>query len=108
MAEKPTKTISLKNLHGDFKKLNGQFSLLLVEMRRVNVKLEKIESDYRKMGVVLEEIETKLKLTLDGYAATNDRIEQLEIRMDEGFREVDFKLNFILDKLEQKADRMAR
>jgi hypothetical protein len=57
------------------------------------------------MGVLLEEVETKFKLTLDGYTATNNRIERLETRMEKGFGEVNFKLDFILEQLSRKVDR---
>lgn len=108
MREKEPKNVSLESLGEKILNLSSQFKLVLIEMRKMDVKLNKIDAEQRKMGVLFEETQSQLKLTLDAYAATDRRVEELgnkfdrlETKMEEGFE-------FIIEKLDQKVDKVLR
>lgn len=53
----------------------------------------------RQFGVVLEKIDSKLDLVVDGHRALDKKIEDFRKGVDERFNEVDYKFEVVFDEL---------
>jgi hypothetical protein len=98
MGKKETGAVTLESL-------NDQFGLFRIEMHKMNVRLTSVDAGQRKQGVLLEDTQTQLRLILDGYGATNRRVDELEDHMNKGFQDVEFKLDAVIERLDEKVDR---
>jgi len=52
-----------------------------------------------KKGVVLEDIDSKLDLVLEGHQVLDKKIEDFRKKVDERFNEVDYKFETVFDEL---------
>jgi len=55
--------------------------------------------DKNKKGVVLEDIDSKLDLVLEGHQVLDKKIEDFRKKVDERFNEVDYKFETVFDEL---------
>jgi hypothetical protein len=57
---------------------------------RMDRRFEILEKSQSKTGVLLEELDVKFKLLLEGYGALDKRMDDMQARMDEGgsFQEI--------------------
>ena len=56
-----------------------------------------MEKDH--LEVILESIDSKLNLVLEGHAVLNEKIDNLAIKGDEGFDLLDFKIDTLNQKI---------
>jgi len=121
MQKKKPKRITLKDLADGIVGINQK--LMAMDQRitamdqsidSLNQRLSILEASQRRTGVLLEDIEVKLKLTLDGYKAFDKKIEEMEARMEEGFSENRYMFDVVFKKLDdidatlaQKMDKAA-
>ena len=62
-------------------------------------KPQKQPQDERGIGMVLENIESKLDLVVEGHVALDAKIDKLDVKMEERFQEVDVKFDAVFDQL---------
>lgn len=69
----------------------------------LNKKDKKIKKDFSKnerhFGVVLERVDTKTDLLIEGQTALNKKIDDFKKDVDLRFGEVDYKFEVVLDEL---------
>ena len=58
-----------------------------------------LNSEKRRMGAVLENIDSKLDLVVEGHRASDKKIDDLKGEMNERFNEVDYKFDVVFDEL---------
>ena len=54
-----------------------------------------------KKGVVLEDIDSKLDLVLEGHQVLDKKIEDFRKKVDERFNEVDYKFEVVFEKFDE-------
>jgi len=55
----------------------------------------------RQFGVVLEDIDSKLDLVLEGHQVLDKKIEDFRKKVDERFNEVDYKFEVVFEKFDE-------
>jgi len=67
-------------------------------------KIKNESTEARHFGVLLEHMDSKLDLVIEGQHSLNNslnqRIDEIEDKVDTGFNEVDFKFGVVLDELQ--------
>jgi hypothetical protein len=86
MPEKKTERISLKSLDIKLKNLDAKFEQ---KFSALDIRIDGLEASERCTGVLLEEMNGKLSLLLEGYMGHDTRIVNLEDRMDKVERKAD-------------------
>lgn len=59
------------------------------------------KSEERRTGVVLENIDSKLDLIVEGHRALDKKIDNLSGEMDKRFNEVDYKFGVVFERFDE-------
>lgn len=60
---------------------------------------ENTNNENTKKGVLLEDLDHKLDLVLDGHAALDKKIDKVDYKVDDLKRDMNFKFGVVLDTL---------
>ena len=66
-------------------------------VKKINKK--QLSSSERHFGVILEDIDSKLDLVVEGLETVDKKIEDFRKEVDERFNEVDYKFEIVFDEL---------
>jgi hypothetical protein len=69
----------------------------MLKKRRKSIK--DLDPQERRFGVILENVDSKLDLVLEGHQTLDKKVESFRKEVDEGFNAVDYKFEVVLDEL---------
>jgi chromosome segregation ATPase len=100
-----TLDVRLGTLETRVNTLDARVGALEEKVDILNIKVDELDRGQRKLGVLLEEVDAKFKLSLEGYAAVNQRLDILQETIHAMGKLIDEKFEFIIEKLNKKVDR---
>jgi uncharacterized coiled-coil protein SlyX len=54
-----------------------------------------------KIGVMIEDLDAKFRLLMEGFGSLDRRVESLEVKIEERFREVDYKFEVVFERFQE-------
>ena len=70
-------------------------------MAKKKIDKKQLSSSERHSGVVLEDIDSKLDLVIEGHQGLNKKIEDFKSEVNERFNEVDYKFEIVFEKFDK-------
>lgn len=105
MREKELEPASLETLQKTAMSTSAQVGILVLQIGRMDLVLNKIDAEQRKFGALFERIEAQIQLLMVGHGTLSKRMDKIEERLSRLETKIDQGFEFVVEKLHEKVDR---